>query len=208
MKVVTAPVVLALRIAWWLVVWRLAATLFCRTFTVDGAETLPGRPVVFAPNHSSHADTALLQLALAQSGTYRVLTAGAEDYFFAKRALGWWATFVGVYRFPRAGEQGVLRTRALLGAGWSTIVYPQGTRSGGPFRRGIARIVSRDFAVVPVTILGTDRLLPKGRRWPRRADVAIRFGPQITVEIDEDAAVFAQRVEAAVFDNYGTEVAA
>ena len=182
---------------WWRIVWRMAAAIWCRRLDVTGLDNLPEGPVVYAANHASHADTVILQLLLGAGGRHRVLTAGADDYFFRNRVTGWVSSFIGVYPFPRSGEAGVLYSRRILATGWSVILYPQGTRSGGPFRPGVARVAGGN-PVVPVTIDGTARILPKGAFMPRRGAVSVNFGAPLLRRPGEEPRAFAARLEAAV----------
>jgi len=164
-------------------------------FRVTGE--IPPNPVVFAANHTSHADTAAIQLALARAGRTRVLAAGAEDYFFRNRRRAALARLIGVFPFPRSGHLGIERAREILSHDVSVLLYPQGTRNGGPFRRGVAHL-ARVAPVVPVTVTGTDRLLPKGSRFPHRSRVTLCFGPPMTLRPGETPDQFTARVERAV----------
>jgi 1-acyl-sn-glycerol-3-phosphate acyltransferase len=186
------------RVVWWRMVWGLLVRLNCRRLRVLGVENLPPGPVVFAANHASHADTVVMQLVFAGVGRNRVLAAGAADYFFADPLRSIFATFVGVFPFPRQGEAGVERSRAALAAGWSVLLYPQGTRDGGPFRGGVARVARDTAVVVPVQITGTDRVLPKGSRLPKRSSITVRFGEPIRVAPGESDRSFAARLESTV----------
>jgi 1-acyl-sn-glycerol-3-phosphate acyltransferase len=185
--------------------WSPVFRIFSPGFRVIGE--IPSQPVVYAANHASHADTAAIQLALARAGHTRVLAAGAEDYFFRNRVCAALARLIGVFPFPRTGRLGIERARSILSRDTSVLLYPQGTRNGGPFRRGVAHLA--DLApVVPVTITGTDRLLPKGRRLPRRATVTLRFGSQITPRPGETPNQLTARIEQAVCGRRHQESAA
>jgi 1-acyl-sn-glycerol-3-phosphate acyltransferase len=187
------------RALWWHLVWGSLVRLVCRRFVVTGLTNVPRAPVVFAANHASHADTVIMQFVFARTGRYRVLVAGASDYFFAGWMWSTFATFLGVFPFPRVGEAGVGRSRSALSAGWCVLLFPQGTRDGGPFRRGVARVARNAAAVVPVHISGTDRVLPKGRRVPVPSPVAVHFGAPLTVAPGESDEAFARRLEGAVY---------
>lgn len=185
------------RILWCVTAWNVVRLLWCRSFRVDG--TIPHGPVVFAANHSSHVDTVMLELALMRHGHTKVVAAAADDYFFTRlwRALPV-AVTVGAIPFPRHGRVGLDRAEALLADGWSVILFPQGTRDGGPFRTGIGHLLANGATVVPVTIRGTDRLLPKGARLPRRAPVSVVLGEPIVARPSESAEDLTRRVELAV----------
>jgi len=191
--------VFRLRTLWWKGAWGLATKMVCRRIEVTGLGSVPDGPVVFAANHGSHADTVVLQLLFAGAGRDDVLTAGAADYFFRARMLSGFARFIGVFPFPKHGEEGVRRSRAALAAGWSVLIYPQGTRDGGPFRAGVARVARETAPVVPVHITGTTKVLPKGRRVPRRSPITVRFGHPLAVAPTEPDSAFARRLECAVF---------
>lgn len=180
----------------WRCVWGLLFRIWATLFVVEGE--VPDGTVVFTPNHSSHADTAALQLALARAGHRKVMAAGAEDYFFTNVITGAFSRLIGVFPFPRSGCVGIERARALLIGGTSVILYPQGTRNGGPFRSGIAHLARDQFEVVPVTIRGTDLMLPKGATWPRRSPIHIQFGTPMAENPGESPAEFAARLEKAV----------
>jgi 1-acyl-sn-glycerol-3-phosphate acyltransferase len=187
---------IGLRRFWFLTVWRIAILAWCRRFVIEGGSRIPGGPVVVVANHASHADTVVLQYALALSHRRPVRVAGAEDYWFRNGVTGWFARALGVFPFPRRGNVGVERAREVLAHRMSVLLFPQGTRSGGGFRAGIGRIVvASGVEVVPVHITGTDTLLPKGSRWPRRSDVLLRIGEPVAIEEAETPEQFAARLE-------------
>jgi 1-acyl-sn-glycerol-3-phosphate acyltransferase len=167
------------------------ARWYCAPFTVSGLdhlEALDG-PAVFAPNHQSHADTLALLAALPGSWRGRVKVAAAEDYFFRHWLLGsFLAVALNAFAFRRRGHvrAGLDRAAALLAEGWSLLLFPEGTRSVdgrvGPFLVGAVRLaVATEAPLVPVHIEGTRACLPKGRRWPRRVPVTVRFGAPLEV---------------------------
>lgn len=180
----------------WSVVWGAAFRIWARRFRVTG--TMPNGPVVLAANHQSHADTAAVQLAVSRSGRHRLLTAGAADYFFRNPAMAALARLIGVFPFPRHGRTGIDRAAAVLADGSSVLLFPEGTRLGGPFRPGVAHLAGTGWDVVPVTIRGTDRLLPRGAHWPTRAEVSVHFGAPLRRRPAESPRRFASRLEHAV----------
>ena len=184
------------RLAWWRVGWGLVARLWCPRLKSVGLHRIPRRPVVLAANHASHADTVVMQLLLARAGRSRVLVAGAADYWFCNRLISMVARGIGAFSFPRSGKDGVISACAILDDGWSVLMYPQGTRSGGPFRPGVGLIAAQaGVAVVPVAIEGTGTLLPKGRCWPRRSVVTVRFMEPLAKGDEESPTSFAARLQ-------------
>ena len=70
----------------------------------------------------------------------------------------------------------------MLQAGWSTALYPEGTRSldGRLYkgRTGVAFLALQTGApVIPVGLVGTNEIMPVGAKFPRlRPRVTVRFG--------------------------------
>jgi 1-acyl-sn-glycerol-3-phosphate acyltransferase len=177
----------------WLV-WMPVRMMFCRPLKVEYQAPLPREPVVFVANHASHADTVVLLEVLAR---HRLLAvAAADDYWFKDRIRGLaLAASLGAFPFPREGVRGLRRTEELLAAGWSVLIYPQGTRGGGKFRSGIGRLAAAGAVLVPVGVVGTREVLPKGSTWPQRHAVSVRIGEALRVG---DAQEAVRRAEQAV----------
>ena len=203
----TSPVALLLRAIYVEVVLRALRALLAPATVVDAekVERL-ATPAVFAANHSSHADTMTVRLALPGARRRKMIVAAAADYWFSNRVLAAWTTvFMGAIPVERdrVNRRTLETCHELLGQGWSLLVYPEGGRSPAgtiqPFKPGAAWIARRaGVAVVPVRIVGTGDVMPKGRRLPRRAPVRVIFGDPMTVRDGEDARAFNERIEAAV----------
>ncbi len=176
---------------------------------VEGLDVLDALapPVIFVANHSSHLDAPLILTSLPVAWRERSAVGAAADYFFDV----WWraaATALVFNAFPveRAGAHRSTRlARELLAAGWSLIVFPEGTRSRdgwvGEFRMGAARLaVENRVPVVPIAIRGSYQAMPRGRGWPvkGRPPVHVRFGRPVRPGTDEDAASFNGRVRGAL----------
>jgi 1-acyl-sn-glycerol-3-phosphate acyltransferase len=165
--------------------WRsvLAAT---GGLTVDGQ--LPDGGCVVVANHSSHADTAALLAALRSRHAPRV--AAAADYWFA----GGWRSAIcralaGAFPVRRGGggSTDMADAVALLRAGRTVIVYPEGTRGHGSparFHSGAFRLATAaGVPVIPVGIAGTGDLLPKHGRI-HRTRVTVRIGAPVVADPD------------------------
>lgn len=174
--------------------WLPLRVAFCSPLTVHHHAQPPREPVVFVANHASHADTVVLLDVLARQRPLAV--AAADDYWFADRIKGLaLAASLGAFPFPREGGGGLRRTEELLAAGWSVLIYPQGTRGGGKFRSGIGRLAAAGAVLVPVGVVGTRHVLPKGANRPRRHAVAVHIGEALRVR---DAQEAVRRAEQAV----------
>ena len=141
-------------------------------------------PVILAPNHVSNFDPPAIAAA-----THRGIKIIAKEelfrnpvYAFINRSLG---------AFPvRRGEgdaEAIRQTLRLLEEGWTMIMFPEGTRSDGtrllPLSRGVAMMARRSgAAVVPMAVVGTHILMPKGAKGLRRAKTKLVFGEPFRYE--------------------------
>ena len=90
------------------------------------------RPVIFAANHSSHADTSLILHALGDHARDRTVVAAAADYWFKRPLLGNIVSlFLNTFPFSRTGgAQAQLHSSSqLLKSGWNLVLFPEGSRS-------------------------------------------------------------------------------
>jgi len=165
-------------------VWRLVAAV-SGGLTVTGNWQGKGGCIVIA-NHQSHADTAVLLAALPAKA--KPVFGAAADYWFDVPVRRLFATaLIGILPVRRTGGGAYAALRASVGpalkAGRTVVIYPEGTRSTdgtiGEFRSGALRL-ARDFGVpiVPVALLGTADVLPKGGSYSR-APMDVRIGAAV-----------------------------
>jgi long-chain acyl-CoA synthetase len=185
-----------------------AHAVFASPFRVDGLEHLTGvePPVLLVANHTSHLDTPSVLRALPGRLRNRVAVAAAADYFFRTRVLRV-ATplLLGGFPFSRAGavRSSLDYCGELIDQGWSVFVYPEGTRSPTgelqAFRSGSGLLATELLVpVVPIAVVGTHALLPKGASRPRRGPITVRFGPPMRFSPTADASDAASRLAYAV----------
>ncbi|MCI2239672.1 1-acyl-sn-glycerol-3-phosphate acyltransferase [Paenibacillus sp. TRM 82003] len=153
---------------------------------VRGAENVPATgPAVLASNHLSVADPVLLATVLRR----RITFAAKADLFTGRGPQG--RLFAGLLRgvgqLPVDRSGGSASAGAIDGAvealraGELFGIYPEGTRSpDGRLHRGrtgVARIALRSGApVLPVAVVGTGELMPRGRVLPKVRRVGIVVG--------------------------------
>ena len=180
---------------------------------VAGAESAAAlrEPVRVCANPGSHFDIRLLQRARPGRVRRRLAVAAAADYF-VQDPVRRFLVMAGAAAFPfdrrERPRESIERVENRLRRGWHVALFPEGTRSRtgtmGPFRPGIGVIVTQiGVAVLPAYIDGAHRILPPGRRWPRRGRVTVRFGPLLRPEPGETPIAFTARLEAAVHELAG-----
>src|SRR3954467_7467114 len=153
---------------------------------VTGVEHVPATgPVVFAANHQSFADEFFVPLAARR----QVFYFAKAEYFTTPgiRGKAMAAFFHGMGQVPV--ERADTRSAAavidigmeVLDDGRALGIFPEGTRSPDgrlyKFRTGVARIAIRSgVPVIPVGLVGTDKVQRPGtRRW-RLAPVGVHYG--------------------------------
>jgi long-chain acyl-CoA synthetase len=176
--------------------------------TISGRELLDDlvAPVLLVANHTSHLDTPVLLAALPGRLRRRLAVAAAADYFFSRPWLGKAMAFLfNAFPFSRtnAVRAALTSCRELLGAGWSILLYPEGTRSVsgqiGAFQPGAGLLACElGVPVVPVWMDGLQGVLPKGRRWPRRGRVVVRLGAPLRFSPGTSYATASAAIEVAV----------
>ncbi len=157
------------------------------TVRVRGREhILKGQPQIFFSNHLSYFDVICLLSHLPAQ--YRWL-AKAELFriplFGRAMAQG---GYLAIDRSnPRKAHQSMLVAAKRISGGTSLVIFPEGTRSPDGrlqrFKTGGAILAIRAQApVVPVVIVGTDKVLPKRSLRVRKGTVEIRIGKPIVTE--------------------------
>lgn len=167
---------------------------------VEGRERLdPARSYIFMANHVSNIDPPVLipQLprrtsVLVKKELFRIPVLGAAMKL---------ASLVPVDRSNRdAAVASMHEAAVVVESGINMTIFPEGTRSPDgrmlPFKKGPFYLALESGApVVPVTILGTREIMPKGSRLIHSAATRLVFHPPISVQDfpDRDALMEAVR---------------
>jgi len=153
---------------------------------VEGLENIPERgPAILVSNHLSFSDSVFLPLVVK-----RRITFPAKMEYFTGRGIKGRLTamfFRGVGQIP-IDRSGGKASMAALNSGLKVLkrgelfgIYPEGTRSpdGRLYKgkTGVARLALASGApVIPLAMIGTDRLQPPGKAIPKLMRPGVRIG--------------------------------
>jgi len=160
--------------------------------TVTGRENVPPTGgVLFASNHLSFIDSFAIPIVAPRT----VVFLAKSDYFTGTGISGRVRRgfFEGIGAVPvdrhssRAAQESLDAALEVLQEGRGFGIYPEGTRSrdGRLYkgRTGVAWLaLTAGVPIVPVGLVGTDRVMPIGSSFPRVAKVRVTFGRPISPE--------------------------
>ena len=138
-----------------------------------------GQPYLFLSNHASNLDPPLLAAVLLPRRTAMLI----KQELLRIPLLGWGMRLAGFVPVARSGsvedaKRSLDQAAAVIQTGVSLTVFVEGTRSPDgrllPFKKGpFFLAMQSDVPVVPVTLVGTGTLLPKGGLRLRRGTVQV-----------------------------------
>lgn len=151
---------------------------------VVGAEKMPAEGAcVVAPAHRSYIDT----LVVAAISRRRLRYMG-KDTVWKWRPVAWLLSALGGFPVHRglADRDALRRCRVALEGGEPLVLFPEGQRGTGPvigplFEGAAYLALHAGVPLVPVGIGGSERAMPKGARWPRRAKVVLVVGDPLSI---------------------------
>lgn len=178
--------------AWFRVSWLALGFFFagCNRLKIAGAEHLPrGGGVLLAANHLSIFDTLLIPWANIAQGRLEIVWAPAKAELFAMPLISRLIASWGAFPVQRGGRDlRAMRRLVDLMRREKVMLFPEGTRSAdgclGRGNRAVGKLIylARPI-VIPTAVLGTDRLLAKGRMVPRLfSTLEVRFGPPLDLD--------------------------
>ncbi|CAN1208739.1 lysophospholipid acyltransferase family protein [Tumidithrix helvetica PCC 7403] len=163
----------------------------CFGARIYGAECVPQKgPLIVVSNHASDFDPLIVSNCVGRPVAYM-----AKEELFQIPVLKTAIKLYGAYPVKRgSGDRAAIRAALeSLENGWATGVFLQGTRT--PDGRitdpklGAALIAAKtQTSLLPISVWGTEKILPKGAKFPRLHAVTIRMGGLIPPPASGDRA--------------------
>ena len=173
---------------------RPVARWFCRIlFRIEfhGVENIPREGAcIITPNHVTYADPIWITIPIVRRVYYM-----AWDKPFEIPGLGLLMRMFGAFPVNLDGAADASAQREaieLLRSGRALVMFPEGgrTKTGKlmPFKMGAFRLaLSHGVPIVPVSIIGAERIWPVGQLLPRPGNLTVTYHPPISVECLPDA---------------------
>ena len=172
--------------------------LLVRLFTkmkITGMENIPpGGNILFLSNHISALDVLVIPWAIYLKYPGELLRQAGKEELFDIPLVGWILHKWRGFPIKRGGadRKSIRMIEDYIREG-KVILYPEGTRSrDGRLMQGnrmVGRIVRNTTpTVVPVSIKGTDQVIPVGKTMPRPGtSVELRFG--VPMDLSDEYAI-------------------
>lgn len=153
-----------------------------------GIENIDRKAVyVFASNHSSQLDITALQWGVPNRLSMIFKKELARIPFFG------WQLYLGPYvvinrKDPQAAMKSLVDAKKVMDKKKiSVLVFPEGTRSKTgevqSFKRGAFYLAARSgYPIVPITINGTEKIMPKGTFKLKRGTIFLHFDKPIPTD--------------------------
>lgn len=156
---------------------------------IYGADKVPQQgPLLVVSNHASDFDPPLLSSAVRRPVSYM-----AKEELFQVPVLGPAIRLYGAYPVKRgsADRSAIRAAIEKLNEGWAVGVFLSGTRTIdsriGQAKLGAAMIAAKTKTpLLPVSLWGTEKIMPKGSSLPHAVPITIRIGDVIAPPSSND----------------------
>jgi 1-acyl-sn-glycerol-3-phosphate acyltransferase len=151
----------------------------------DGHREPASGPLIIVSNHVSDLDPLIVGASLRRRVQFM-----AKIELFRPPLLRWWITACGAFPVRRgeADRQALRTARTILERGGALVMFPEGTRASHlhdlrPPEPGAALLALRTGAtILPIAVIGSDTVLPKGARRLARGTIRVRVGVPIRID--------------------------
>jgi 1-acyl-sn-glycerol-3-phosphate acyltransferase len=161
--------------------WSLVSPVLHTYFRLKiyGAEKVPpSGGLVAVSNHASYSDPPILSNCVGRPVAFM-----AKEELFKIPVFNQAIRLYGAYPVKRStGDRAALRSAiAAVESGWIAAIFLQGTRSADAKitdpKLGAAWIAAKaQVPLLPVSLWGTEKILPKGSSLPKPVPLTVRFG--------------------------------
>jgi long-chain acyl-CoA synthetase len=150
---------------------------------VEGLENVPEKgPYIITPNHASYLDGFNVVAALTSISFRDLYSLGFQKYFTGrfKESFARLAHVIPID--PETYLNRALQMASyILRNGKSLLIFPEGGRSYDgeimEFKKGVGILsMELNVPVIPAYIKGSFEALPRGKIWPKFAEMEITFG--------------------------------
>ena len=182
--------------------WCLCWASFVRVRVEGRALARRGQSYVILCNHQGDFDILALYGFLGRQFRWVIKQELRRVPF-----LGWGCAAIGHIFVDRSNSRAAIASleaaKPRLAGGVSVLFFPEGTRSTDgrllPFKRG-GFVMARQLGlpILPVTISGSLRVLPKRCLFPRPGTIRVRFHPEIDTAAGASLEEIVERTRAAI----------
>ena len=163
--------------------------LFGRVRVVGGHNVPSEGAFVLAPVHRSNVDFALASLV-----TRRPMRFMGKDSIWKSRLLGRLVAMLGAFPVHRgsADRDALKACTDIVNGGSPLVMFPEGARQTGPVVEelfdGTAYVAAKTgVPIIPVGIGGSEAMMPKGAKLPRRSRLVLVVGEPIAAPARTEA---------------------
>lgn len=168
-------------------------------------------PVVFIANHVSYLDQPAIMFSLSKDIRYKTASAIREEFFFSEsgtpffRKILFLYSMIGFNTFLLPQKSGFRKSLAFMGKlidkNMNILIFPEGTRSKNgklqDFMSGLGLLVKELQApVIPVKILGMEKIYPRGSIFPKKGTCTVIFGKPIEFTTESPSEIIQKSKEA------------